>query len=291
MNFGITLPNFGKYANKNEIIKIATAAEELGFDSIWVSDHVIIPDSHEGFGNVFYDPFITLSYVAANTSNTSLGISVIILPYRNPVVLAKMISTLDELSGGRIILGIGAGWLEKEFQALGISFNKRGEMTDEYLKVLKTLWTQDNPSFKGKHFNFSDIKFLPKPIQKPYPPIWVGGGSNKAIERAVINGDGWHPVGLTPQELKEKLKYVNELLLKHNKDNFTISLRRNLEINNNKNISEDDTLRGPVKKIITGIKEYKELGVKHMVLHFLSGTSKGALSTMRTFSKEIKPHI
>jgi len=291
MNFGITLPNFGKYANKNEIIKIATAAEELGFDSIWVSDHVIIPDSHEGFGNVFYDPFITLSYVAANTSNTSLGISVIILPYRNPVVLAKMISTLDELSGGRIILGIGAGWLEKEFQALGISFNKRGEMTDEYLKVLKTLWTQDNPSFKGKHFNFSDIKFLPKPIQKPYPPIWVGGGSNKAIERAVINGDGWHPVGLTPQELKEKLKYVNELLLKHNKDNFTISLRRNLEINNNKNISEDDTLRGPVKKIITGIKEYKELGVDHMVLHFLSGTSEGVLSTMKTFSKEIRHQI
>jgi alkanesulfonate monooxygenase SsuD/methylene tetrahydromethanopterin reductase-like flavin-dependent oxidoreductase (luciferase family) len=101
MNFGITLPNFGKYADKNEILKIAASVEELGFDSLWVSDHVVIPDSHQGFGDVFYDPFITLTYVAANTQNISLGTSVIILPYRNPVVLAKMVSTLDVLSEGR----------------------------------------------------------------------------------------------------------------------------------------------------------------------------------------------
>ena len=291
MNFGITLPNFGKYADKNEILKIAASAEELGFKSLWVSDHVVIPDSHQGFGDVFYDPFITLTYVAAHTRNISLGISVIILPYRNPVVLAKMISTLDVLSEGRLILGVGAGWLQKEFEALGVPFNQRGEIANEYLKILKVLWTEDDPSFKGKYLEFSDIKFLPKPYQKPYPPIWVGGGNNKAIERAVIYGDGWHPVGFTPEELKGKLVYVNKLLEKHTKGNFQISLRRNLEINNDKDISSDDTLRGPVEKITSGIKEYKELGINHLILNFLSGTSEGVLNTMRTFSKEIGPLI
>ncbi len=291
MNFGITLPNFGNYADKNEILKIATSAEELGFKSLWVRDHVVIPDSHQGFGDVFYDPFITLSYVAAHTRNISLGTSVLILPYRNPIVLAKMISTLDVLSEGRVIVGVGAGWLQKEFEALGVPYSQRDEMTDEYLSILKVLWTQDDPRFRGKYLKFSDIKFLPKPFKTPHPPIWVGGGSNKAIERAVTYGDGWHPVGLTPEELKEKLKYVNKLLKKHNKDNFQISLRRNLEINKDKDLSPDDTLRGPVEKIISGIKQYKELGVNHLVLHFLSGTSEGVLSTMRTFSKEIRPLI
>jgi probable F420-dependent oxidoreductase len=290
MDFGITLPNFGKYADKNKIIKIASAAQELEFDSVWVSDHIIIPDTHEGFGNVFYDPIVTLSYLASITKKIKLGTSVIILPYRNPVVFAKMVSTLDQLSDGRIILGIGAGWLEKEFQALGIAFNKRGEMTDESLKVLKTLWTQESPSFTGKNFKFSDIKFLPKPIQKPYPPIWIGGGSDKAIERAVTYGNGWHPVSLTPEKLKEKLFIVQELLRNQKKENFVISLRRNLEITD-KEIDDHDTLRGSVEKIVRGLKEYKNIGVDHLLLHFLSGTSDGVLNAMKRFSKEIRPLI
>jgi probable F420-dependent oxidoreductase len=291
MEFGVTLPNFGKYAEKNEIVNIATSAEELGFDSIWVSDHIVIPDTHHGFGDVFYEPIVTLSYLASITKNIKLGSSVITLPYRNPVVLAKMVSTLDELSGGRVILGIGAGWLEKEFQALGVPYSDRGEMTDEFLKVLKTLWTKGNPSFNGKYFNFSDIKFLPKPIQKPYPPIWIGGGSDKAIERAVTYGDGWHPVGLTPEKLKERLNHLNKLLKNQKRESFVISLRRNLEINNDKAISPDDTLRGSIEKIVKGIKDYKELGVNHLILHFLSGTSEGVLNTMKRFSNEIRTQI
>ena len=219
-----------------------------------------------------------------------MGTSVIILPYRNPVVFTKMVSTLDQLSDGRIILGIGAGWLEKEFQALGIAFSKRGEMTNEAIKVLKALWTQENPNFTGKNFKFSDIKFLPKPIQKPYPPIWIGGGSDKAIQRAVTYGDGWHPVGLTPEELKNKLFYLNELLRNQKKKNFTISLRKNIKITD-KEIDDHDTLRGSVEKIVRGLKEYKNIGVDHLLLHFLSGTSDGVLNTMKRFSKEIRPLI
>ena len=290
MKFGVAVPNYGKYAAKTEIVKMAQIAEELGFDSIWVSDHVIIPETHKGFGYVFYDPFITLSYIAAQTRKIKLGTSVIVLPYRNPVVLAKMISTLDNLSEGRIILGVGTGWIKDEFDALGIAYEKRGEVTDEIQKVLKILWTEDNPSFKGKHYNFSNIKFLPKPVQKPHPVLWVGGGTKKAIERSVEYGQGWHPVGLTPEELREKIPYLNSLLENHKNPDFEVSLRRTIEITN-KDLSQEEILRGSVEKIVRGIKEYKRIGVDQLLLHFLSGTSEGVFNSMKIFYQEIKPLI
>lgn len=291
MKFGVTLPNFGKYAEKADILNIASTAEELGFDSLWVSDHVVIPDGHKVFGDVFYDPLVTLSYIAARTKTIKLGTSVIILPYRNPVVVAKMISTLDQLSEGRVLLGIGAGWMKKEFEALGVDFGQRGAVTNEYLEALKILWTKDKPTYKGQYVEFSDISFLPKPYQKPYPEIWFGGGSAKAIDRAVKYGQGWQPVGLSPQELAIELENLHELLKINSKSNFCVSLRRNVEINDQKDIPEEDTLRGTIEKIVNGIRKYKEVGVNHLILHFLSGTSEGILNSMSTFSKEIKPRI
>jgi len=290
MDFGVTVPNFGKYADKNEIIKVTTTAEELGFDSIWVSDHIVIPQSHRVFGYVFYDPLVTLSYLASVTQTIKLGISVVILPYRNPVVLAKMISTLDQLSEGRIILGVGTGWLKEEFDALGYSYDQRGKITDEYIEILKALWTEDLPKYDGEFHSFSGIRFLPKPHQKPYPPIWVGGGSVKAIERAVISGDGWHPVGLTPGQIKDSQFLVKKLFKTHKKDDFVISLRRNLQITE-KDIDEDDTLRGSLEKVVSGLRDYKKTGVDHLILNFLSGTSDGVINAMRHFSMEIRPHI
>ncbi len=288
MKYGIALPNFGKYAQKDRILELTSSAEELGYDSIWVSDHVVIPSSHKGFGDEFLDPFITLTYLAASTHNIKLGTSVIILPYRNPVVLAKTVSTLDELSEGRVILGVGAGWLEDEFKALGVPYGERGTVTNEYIDVLKNLWTEDNPKFRGKYIEFSDITFLPKPVQKPHPPIWVGGGSASAIERAVKHGDGWHPVGLTPTELKIKVEYLREQLDKahRNPDEFTISIRRNLEITDRKDIDENETLRGTPEKIARGIEEYKDEGVTYIIFHLLSGEFKELLKTMRFFSEE-----
>ncbi len=291
MKFGIALPNFGKYAAKKDILEIAALAEELGYDSLWTSDHVVIPDSHKGFGDVFYDPLITLGFIAASTTKIALGTSVLILPYRNPVVTAKMISTLDALSGGRVILGVGAGWLEDEFRVLGVSYKERGAVTEEYIEILKELWSRDDPAYTGKYLSFSDIKFLPKPRQKPHPPIWVGGGSPIAIERAVRYGDGWHPVGLTPRELKEKADYLKALLPEEKKKSFIISLRKTLEINEEREFGEKDTLRGGPEKIIRGIEEYREAGASHLVLHILSGEFSGVLKTMEIFSKKLKPHL
>ncbi len=291
MKFGIAVPNFGAYADRKQILEISVLAEELGYDSLWVSDHVVIPGSHKVFGDTFLDPLITLTYIAANTDSIELGTSVLILPYRNPLVLAKMVSTLDTLSGGRVILGIGAGWLEDEFDALGVSFEERGPVTDEYIEILKELWTSKNPRFKGKYLEFSDIKFEPRPVRKPHPPLWIGGESARAVKRAVKYGDGWHPVGLTPGAYRERAENLISLLPGGKKEGFVLSLRRNIEINGDREFSAEDTLRGGREKIIKGIREYGDAGVEHLVLYILAGDYKGILTTLRDFAGEIRPGL
>lgn len=289
MKFGIAVPNFGIYARREEILEISALAEELRYDSLWVSDHIVIPKSHEGFGDTFLDPLVTLTYIAADTDKIGLGTSVIILPYRNPLVLAKMVSTLDTLSSGRVILGVGAGWLEDEFQALGAPFRERGKVTDEYIEILKELWTSDDPEYDGEYLEFSNIKFLPKPVSKPHPPIWVGGASARAMERAAGYGDGWHPFGLTPGAFREKAECLKGILPEEKKGGFVMSLRRNIEINEERDFSPDDTLRGGREKIERGIREYGDAGVEHLILYILAGDFKGILKTLRVFAEEIRP--
>ena len=289
MKFGIAVPNFGLYANREQILEISGLAEELRYDSLWVSDHVVIPVPHKVFGDTFHDPLVTLAYIAAVTDKLELGTSVMVLPYRNPLVLGKMVSTLDTLSRGRVILGVGTGWIEGEFEALGVNFKERGKVTDEYIEILKELWTSENPEYNGKYLEFSNIKFLPKPERKPHPPIWVGGESAGAMKRAVKYGDGWHPVGLTPEAFREKAEYLKSLLPADKKDDFVLSLRRNIEINDGREFSADDTLRGGREKITKGIREYGDAGVEHLVLYILAGDYKGILNTLRVFAEEIRP--
>ena len=263
MEFGLAVPNFGKFSTTTNIIKFACVAEELGFDSLWLSDHIVLPSDHKGFGRIFYDPLITLSFISQKTKKISLGTSVIILPYRNPVVLAKMFSTLDQLSSGRIIMGFGIGWLEKEFEALGVPIRKKAERSEEYIEIIKELFSKNNPRFKGNFVNFSDIQFYPKPLQKPYPPIWIGGNSNESLSRSLAIADGWHPVGLTSIEIKEKL---SPIILE---SNFTVSVRKNLQFTVKKIIDDKETLRGTEEKILNGLKDYKDAGVTHMVFQVL----------------------
>ncbi|MGB7291377.1 MAG: LLM class F420-dependent oxidoreductase [Thermodesulfobacteriota bacterium] len=293
MKFGIALPNFGRYAQKESILDVAESAEDLGFDSLWVSDHIIIPESHEGFGDVFYDPLATLSFVAAKTRSIQLGTSVIILPYRNPIVLAKMISTLDVLCGGRLTLGVGVGWLEDEFDALGVSYIDRGPITDECIDVLKNLWSNEEPSYRGRYFNFSNIKFFPKPIQKPHPPLWIGGNGLVALRRAIMLGNGWHPVGLTAGEIQEKRRAVGELQSENRSSNFVISLRKNLQIYKSKKKKPDvsEPLRDTPEMISKGIELYAKSGVSHLVFQILSGRFEDIIHTMEFFSTKIRPSL
>ncbi len=287
MKIGIALPIFGKYAGREEIMEAALAAEALGYDSIWVSDHVVVPDSHNVFGDVFFDPLISLGFIASATSRIELGTSVIVLPYRNPLVLAKSVSSLDALSGGRVVLGVGSGWLKGEFDALGVDFARRGQMTDEYIEIMKELWTSDSPSHEGEYFSFTGIRFEPKPVRKPHPPVWVGGESRRSIERAVTHGDGWHPVGLGPGELAAKAREVRSLLPDEKRESFVISLRRNVEINEGREFGPEETLRGTPGKIRDGIESYREAGVDHLILYVLSGEFEGVLGTMRVLREEV----
>ena len=184
MHVGVWLPNCRHLATPEIIRHTAVRAGQLGYDSVWVSDHVVVPNANvDRIGEAIYDPLVTLAVVAGATSRVRLGTTVLIVPYRNAVVTAKMVSTLDALSGGRVVLGIGAGWMAEESAMLGVPFAERGPMTDEYLAAMRALWTSPAPSFAGKYTQFSGLHFEPKPLQKPHPPIWVGGHGRASLRR------------------------------------------------------------------------------------------------------------
>jgi probable F420-dependent oxidoreductase len=160
-------------------------------------DHVAVTrDIHDRYPAPLYDPFVTLGWLAGKTSTIQLGTTVIIVPYRDPILTARMVASLDQFSDGRFIFGIGAGWSTLEFEALGLPFHRRGAMTDEYLSAMKELWSGESGSFEGEFTSFNDVLTAPLPVQQPHPPIWVGGASDAAIRRAVIHGDAWHPMNL-----------------------------------------------------------------------------------------------
>jgi len=203
MDFGVWIPNCRHLATPDIIRATAVRAEQQGYDSVWVSDHVVVPHANVvNFGETVFDPLVTLAVVAGATSRVRLGTTVLIVPYRNAVVTAKMISSLDALSGGRVTVGIGAGWVAAESAMLGVPFAERGAMTDEYLRAMQELWTSPAPSFAGKYTAFSGLVFEPKPAQKPHPPIWVGGHSRAALRRTVELGAAWHPINRPPAELR-----------------------------------------------------------------------------------------
>jgi probable F420-dependent oxidoreductase len=205
MEFGVLLPQFGVWARgpevRERIRQVAVAADRLGYHVLWTAEHVIFPSevtTPYPYGGRFpypvTDPILdvvaTLSYVAAITSRIRLGSSVMVLPYRNPIVLAKQLATLDVLSGGRLLLGVAGGWLREEFELLGVPFSERGARMDEYLTLVRALWTEDRVTFSGRWFTLRDAAFFPKPIQQP-PPIWIGGSSPAALRRVARLGDGW----------------------------------------------------------------------------------------------------
>ena len=209
MQFGVALPQFGPSARtaavRERVRDVATAADRLGYDVVWTAEHLIFPHAIETpypFGGRapfdVTDPILdvasTLAYVAALTTRVRLGTSVVVLPYHHPIALAKAMATVDVLSNGRLLLGVAGGWLREEFDLLGVPFGQRGARTDEYLALLKRLWTDDRVTFHGRFFSLEDAVFFPKPVQRPHPPVWIGGDGAAALERAGRSGDGWMAV-------------------------------------------------------------------------------------------------
>ena len=213
MDFGVATLTRGALGNRQGYLAAAEAAERLGYGFISVNDHIVVPrdiasrypysESGEWAARTAgecLDQLAALAFLAARTERLRLLTSVMVVPQRHPVLTAKMLATIDVLSAGRLIVGCGVGWLKEEFEAVGApDFAERGRVTDEYLDAFKVLWTADDPVYRGQHAQFENIMFLPKPVQKPHPPIWIGGESPVAMKRAVRVGDGWYPANNNPQ--------------------------------------------------------------------------------------------
>jgi len=311
MEYGFYLPNSGAGAEPDALADIAKLGDRLGFYCMVMPDHILQPNQvnstypysltgdilaagQSGDGE-WPEQITTLAYLAGVTERIRLVTSVMIIPYRNPILTAKMLSTLDMLSKGRLILGAGVGWMEEEFELLDAPpFAERGAVTNEYLQAFIELWTKDDPKFEGKYVNFSDITFLPKPVQKPYPPIWIGGQSKPAIRRAAQIGDCWHPVGaipaapLEPEELAENLVLLYQYAEKAGRDPATIQVSVKAPLYDAGDSSGPRRrFSGSSDEVRQDIQTYSDVGVTHLIFDFRTGDPKQTEDRMARFSEEV----
>ena len=296
MDLGIALPIIANIDIDNQL-KIAIKAEQLGFKSVWASDHIIIPQEWKGrFSDIFPDPFIMLTAISQNTSKITLGTSAIILPYRNPIIVAKMLSTLDNLCNGRLICTVAPGWMKEEFDILGVPYEGRIPKTEEFIKILKNLWSENPDPFEGEFYTFKNVSFQPKPMQDKLQ-IWMGGNADGAIQRAVDYADGWQPIWFSPQELKNKIlfleKYADEKKVNINKEIYNISLRNRILITGDKDNGNnpDTALIGQKNEVFDKILAYKDLRIKEVVLDFISPNIDEILETMEIVGNELIPEL
>ena len=310
MKFGVMLPHYRQVASTDGIYRVAQEAESMGFDSVWVSDHIVVPDGDvERYGKGYYDMFSVLGFVAALTKQVLLGTSIVILPLRNPLHLAQVAATVDQLSQGRLVLGVGVGSAEQEYHAMGAAWQERGAVADEALRVLKHVWTEDRPDFQGRFFNFSGINSYPQPVQKPHPPIWIGGGSHRSIRRAAQFGDVWHPTRPSFQLLEEGIPRLREQAARNGRDpnSIQIAARHPMKIvERTPAQATTDSAGAPgawplvdtVEGVMEGVNRFQEAGVSHLVMDtFYSVTElhqetvDSVLATMDRFASTIIPQF
>jgi probable F420-dependent oxidoreductase len=295
-------------AGPEQLRTVAQRAEDLGYDHVWVSDHIILPKKVDSFypyaadgvatfkpDEPYYEPLAALNFIAGCTQRIRLGTHVLIIPYRNPVLTAKILSTLDVLSGGRLILGAGVGWMEEEFKAMGLdTYKERGAVTDEYLQIYKELWTKEDASFDGKYYQISDTGFEPKPVQKPHPPIWIGGHSGPAVRRAAKYGDGWMPIGLRPpailepEELAGKIARLRKLTVEAGRPEDAVSLTFSTGVVfNDAAGSSRAWMQGNPEQIASDLRQYQNLGVSNFIINFEGGRVPELQENMERFSREV----
>jgi probable F420-dependent oxidoreductase len=294
MDIGCHLPNQGPLANGEALTTFAREADRRGMASLWVSDHVVFPRTATGSypggrfphppDTPYLEPVVTLAAAAVCTTRARLGASVFILGHRHPVVMAKMLTSIDALSNGRLICGVGVGWWKEELEILGAPFHRRGRQADEALRVFTALWSQDNPAFEGEFFRFRDLGFAPKPVQKPRPPIWVGGDSPGAFRRVVTLGDGWHATSKTPAELAAGLKRLREAADSAGRrfETIELSLRYTLR---------DDLLAQGPQAVIDAVAEYKRLGLGHILLEFRRDDLGRMLEILDLVAGTVRPAV
>jgi len=294
MDIGCHLPTQGPVATRDALMTFAREAEKRDIASLWVSDHVIFPRTATGSypggrfphppDQAYLEPVVVLAAAAVCTSRARLGASVFILGHRHPVVMAKMLTSIDALSNGRLICGVGVGWWKEELEILGAPFHERGRQADEMLRVFKALWTADNPSFAGEYFRFSDIGFAPKPVQKPHPPIWVGGDSPGAFRRVVTLGVGWHASSKTPAHLKDALVRLGAVADSARRpfDSIELSIRYSLK---------DELVAQGNQAVVDDLCEYKRLGLSHVMIDFRRDDLAKMLELLDLVTGTIRPAV
>ena len=298
--YSFRLPNadyLGFPATTQAIVETACKAEALGFDALFVNDHVIVDDSQrsELWRNV-YDPMVVLSYVAARTSKIKLGTSVLIMPYRNPIVTAKMLATLDQMSGGRVIAGVGSGWNQAEYDALGEPFRQRGSRTNEYLKLWQACWAPGITSFQGRYFSFENMHVNPKPLQTPHPPIWVGGSGAGSLRRAARFAQVWQPTPASLEDLISNQEYLANISsqLGQKPPRTRMSFRVNLSnITGSSSNGDRPTGQGTPEQVASDMKRYRqEAGLEEFQINFNGcGSLQQLLDSMDALVEEVIPKV
>ena len=318
MQFGFSAPFRGPLANPASLRTIAQAADRLGYGVISVSDHLLVPRhvspnypysdtgefawSADGSTDCM-EQFTLLSWLAAVTERVRLLTSVIVVPHRNPVFMAKSLATTDVLSAGRVIVGIGAGWMREEFEALNLpDFDARGRVTDEYVTIMKKLWTQQWAAHDGEFFRFADVAADPKPLQQPHPPIWVGGESMAALRRTVALADGWYPFGTNP---KFRMDRVEDFTARRDKlfalaeqagrDPATIALAYNCALHSETERSRPEGGRlaftGNAEQRAQDIDGLAAAGVSTLMVNVTANELPAMLDRMESFAAEVMPLV
>ncbi len=326
MKYGFEAPGTGRLAGPDALTRVARHGEELGFEHVSLGDHIVVPrtidstypytDSGDFAGvwahtegstdtGIMFEQLTVLAYLAACTDTIRLLSSVSVLPYREPVLTAKILSTIDVLSGGRLDVGCGAGWMEEEFVALqSPPYARRGAVTNEYIAAFKTLWTADDPEFAGEFVSFANIAFEPKPVQKPHPPIWIGGESPPAVRRAARHADVWYPFGNNPRHLLDTLERLKagidglrDETEKAGRDRDAVRIAYSAEmfytdagpqytIDGNRHL-----LTGEPEQVAEDIAAMADLGVEQLMLDYQGPTIDETMSRMDRFATEVRPLV
>lgn len=315
MDYGFSIPTRGSLANRDSVAALAKRGEELGFAYLAIPDHVVIPREIRSLypynverkmvgaadGDCL-EQLTLMAYLAAATTKIRLLTSVMVVPHRPPVLIAKVLATIDVLSHGRVTVGCGVGWLQEEFEAIGAPpFSERGKVTDEYLQIFKKLWTQEDPRFEGKYTRLENMIFLPKPVQKPHPPLWIGGESPAAFRRVVALGDAWYPIGSNPQfplntaqRYSDAISRLREEAARAKRDPDSIELNfwaswykegQTLTVES----GERQAFTGSDAEVARDIQAYRSLGVRHLLFNFARPTLKESLGAMERFATTVLP--
>ena len=293
MKFGVCLPHYGRPLDMEALAGAARSVEALGYDSIWVTDHIIVP---QGLDIVYrehmLDALAFLNYLAAITRRVQIGTSVLILPYRPPVIVAKQVATADVLSGGRVVFGAGAGWMEGEFKALGIPFRERGARTNEALQAILACWGNEVPTVTGRYYPLEGMVASPQPIQRPHPPIWIGGLSPGAKERAVRFGQAWHPTGTAPDVLAVEWGQVRETAERRGRQEpLALTMRCGLRWGERPGQPPRFALAGSASEVSGQVEALARIGVSHLALDLSHLDYPRLLASLEDFAARVMPQF